>query len=102
MHAAVLGPEGLVDLAKRGVTRAERLATRVDDLAGASAPVHDRRHVREFVARVDQPARAVAADLEERGFAVHVVDDHEIQLCVAGVADDRIDPFVDALEEVIR
>ncbi|MWV41257.1 aminomethyl-transferring glycine dehydrogenase subunit GcvPA [Natrialba sp. INN-245] len=102
MHAAVLGPEGLVELAKRGVTRAERLATRVDDLVGASAPVHDRHHLREFVARVDHPARAVAADLEERGFAVHVVDDHEIQLCVAGVADDRIDPFVDALEEVIR
>ena len=102
MHAAVLGPSGLVDLAKRGVTRAESLADRVDDVAGASAPVHDRRHFREFVTRVDQPASVVAADLEERGFAVHIVDDHEIQLCVAGVPDDELDGFVAVLEEVVR
>ncbi|RQG90790.1 aminomethyl-transferring glycine dehydrogenase subunit GcvPA [Natrarchaeobius chitinivorans] len=102
MHAAVLGPEGLVDLAKRGVTGAEALAARVDDLEGVVAPVHDRRHFREFVARVDRPADAVAADLEDLGFAVHVVDNHEIQLCVAGVPDDRIDAFVDAFAEVVR
>ncbi|WP_117363765.1 aminomethyl-transferring glycine dehydrogenase subunit GcvPA [Natrarchaeobaculum sulfurireducens] len=102
IHAAALGPNGMIDLAKRGVTRAESLADRVDDVAGVRAPVHDRRHFREFVARVDQPASAVAADLEERGFAVHVVDDHEIQLCVAGVPDDELDGFVAALEEVVR
>ena len=102
MHAAALGPTGMVDLAKRGVTRAEELADRVDDLVGLKAPVHDRRHLREFVARVDQPARAVARDLERRGFAVHVVGDHELQLCVAGVPDDRLDRFVAVLEEVGR
>ncbi|MEY7848278.1 aminomethyl-transferring glycine dehydrogenase subunit GcvPA [Natrarchaeobius sp. A-rgal3] len=102
MHVAVLGPEGMVDLAKRGVTRTEGLAERVDGLVGASAPVHDRRHFREFVAHVDQPARAVADDLEHLGFAVHVVDDHQIQVCVAGVPDDRLDSFVTALSEVVR
>ncbi len=100
MHAACLGPSGLVDLATSGVTRAETLAARVDDIVGVSAPVHDRRHFREFVAHVDQPAQAVAADLEARGFAVHVVGEHEIQLCVAGVSDAELDEFVETLTEV--
>jgi len=96
MHAAVLGSTGMVDLAKRDVIRARDLAERLDDIVGVKAPVHDRHHVREFVARVDQPARAVAEDLERLGFAVHVLGDHEIQLCIAGVSDDRIDRFVEA------
>ncbi|MFA9503934.1 aminomethyl-transferring glycine dehydrogenase subunit GcvPA [Natrinema sp. H-ect1] len=102
MHAAVLGPSGMVDLAERDVRRARDLAARLDEIVGVKAPVHDRHHLREFVARVDQPARAVADDLEERGFAVHVVGDHEIQVCVAGVPDERLDRFVAALEGVIR
>lgn len=102
MHAAYLGPNGMVDLAERGVTRAENLAERLDDLVGIKAPVHDRHHLREFVARVDQPAPAIADDLEKHGFAVHVVGDHELQVCVAGVPDERIDPFVAAFREVIR
>ncbi|MFC7212482.1 aminomethyl-transferring glycine dehydrogenase subunit GcvPA [Saliphagus sp. GCM10025334] len=102
MHAASLGPSGLVDLAKRDVTRAEDLAARIDDLVGATAPVHDRHHIREFVAHVDQPAQVIADDLEERGFAVHVVGEHELQVCVAGVSDEEIDAFVDTFEEVLR
>ncbi|ELZ09689.1 glycine dehydrogenase subunit 1 [Natrinema thermotolerans DSM 11552] len=102
MHAAVLGPSGMVDLAERDVRRARDLAAQLDEIVGVKAPVHDRHHLREFVARVDQPARAVADDLEKRGFAVHVVGDHEIQVCVAGVPDERLDRFVAALEGVIR
>ncbi len=102
IHAAVLGPTGMVELARRDVTRAENLAGRVDDLVGTKAPVHDRHHLREFVAHVDQPAAAVADDLEERGFAVHVVGDHEIQVCVAGATDGELDAFVDTLEVVVR
>ncbi|WP_440764561.1 aminomethyl-transferring glycine dehydrogenase subunit GcvPA [Natronorubrum sp. DTA7] len=102
MHAASLGPNGMVDLAERGVTRASDLAARLDDLVGVKAPVHDRHHIREFVARVDQPAAAIAEDLEKRGFAVHVVGEHLIQVCVAGVTDERIDRFVAAFEEVSR
>ncbi|QCC60318.1 aminomethyl-transferring glycine dehydrogenase subunit GcvPA [Natrinema thermotolerans] len=102
MHAAVLGPSGMVDLAERDVRRARDLAARLDEIVGVKAPVHDRHHLREFVARVDQPARAVADALEKRGFAVHVVGDHEIQVCVAGVPDERLDRFVEALEGVVR
>ncbi|WP_137288307.1 aminomethyl-transferring glycine dehydrogenase subunit GcvPA [Natronorubrum halophilum] len=102
MHAASLGPSGMVDLAKRGVTRAEDLAARLDALDGVKAPVHDRRHFREFVAHVDQPAAPIANDLEKRGFAVHVVGEHEVQVCVAGVPDEKLDPFVAAFTEVAR
>ncbi|WP_222918758.1 aminomethyl-transferring glycine dehydrogenase subunit GcvPA [Natrinema sp. SYSU A 869] len=102
MHAAVLGPTGMVDLAERDVRRARTLAERLDDIVGVKAPVHDRHHLREFVAHVDQPAGAIADDLEQLGFAVHVVGDHEIQVCVAGISDDRIDRFVEATTEVAR
>ncbi|SEP84417.1 aminomethyl-transferring glycine dehydrogenase subunit GcvPA [Natrinema salaciae] len=102
IHAAALGPSGMVDLATRDVTRARELAARLDEIVGVKAPVHDRHHIREFVAHVDQPARAVAADLERLGFAVHVVGDHEIQVCVAGVPDERLDRFVEAVAEVAR
>ncbi|GAB7019932.1 aminomethyl-transferring glycine dehydrogenase subunit GcvPA [Halostagnicola bangensis] len=102
MHAAELGPDGMVTLAKRGVTRAESLAEDVDALVGVKAPVHNRRHFREFVAHVDQPAQPIAADLEKHGFAVHVVGEHEIQICVAGVSDAKLDAFLEALEEVLR
>ncbi len=102
MHAASLGPSGMVDLANRGVRRAADLADRLDDLVGVKAPVHDRHHLREFVVRVDQPAEAIAADLETKGFAVHVVGDHLLQVCVAGVTDDRIDAVVDAFREGVR
>lgn len=102
IHAAALGPTGMVDLANRGVRRAADLAERLDDLTGVKAPVHDRHHLREFVARVDQPAGAIAEDLERRGFAVHVVGDHEIQACVAGVPDERLDAFAEAVAEVVR
>ncbi|MDJ1431485.1 aminomethyl-transferring glycine dehydrogenase subunit GcvPA [Halostagnicola sp. A-GB9-2] len=102
MHAAELGPDGMVTLAKRGVTRAESLAEDVDALVGVKAPVHNRRHFREFVAHVDQPAQPIAADLEKHGFAVHVVGEHEIQICVAGVPDAKLDAFLEALEEVLR
>lgn len=102
IHAAVLGPSGLVDLAETGVTKAERVASQLDALTGVKAPVYDRRHMREFVAHVDQPAAAIHADLEKRGFAVHVVGDHQIQVCVSGVSEQTLGRFVDTVAEVIR
>ncbi|PSQ15805.1 aminomethyl-transferring glycine dehydrogenase [Halobacteriales archaeon QS_8_69_26] len=102
MHAYWLGPDGLVEEARRSIDRAERLAGRVDDLNGVRAPVHDRRHFREFVAHADQPAPAVAGDLRKRGYAVHVLGEHRIGICVTGVPDRALDRFVDALREVTR
>ncbi len=102
MHAAWLGPDGLVEVANDCVTRTRDLAARVDDLAGVQAPVHDRYHVREFVARTDQPAAAVAEALEADGYAVHVVGDHEIQICVTETNAAAQDGFVGALREAAR
>jgi glycine dehydrogenase subunit 1 len=102
MHIAWLGPDGLVDLAETCVSRPRDLAARVDEVRGVKAPVHDRHHFREFVARTDQPAAAVAADLEDDGYAVHVVDEHEIQICTTGTDESAIDGFVEALREAAR
>ena len=102
IHAAWLGPDGLVELAENCVRSAEALAARVDDVRGIQAPVNDRHHFREFCARTDQSAPAVVADLEAEGFAVHAVDDTLIQICVTDTTVDRTDGFVAALREVAR
>jgi glycine dehydrogenase subunit 1 len=101
IHAATLGPDGLVDLANDCVREAAALAERIDDLSGAVAPVHDRHHFREFAVHVDQPAAAVAEDLEAEGFAVHAIDEHLLQVCVTDLNAGRTDALVEALEGVL-
>jgi len=102
IHGASLGPDGLLDLAEQSVRDAEALASRLDDIDGVQAPHHDRHHFREFVAHTDQPAPAIASDLAERGYAVHAVDEHFLQVCVTDVTADETDGLVAALEEVAR
>jgi glycine dehydrogenase subunit 1 len=101
IHAAALGPDGLVDLASDCVREASALADRLDGVRGAAAPVHDRHHFREFAVRVDQPAAAIAGDLESEGFAVHAIDEHLLQVCVTDLNAGRTDDLVAAFEEVI-
>ncbi|MEF8776876.1 MAG: aminomethyl-transferring glycine dehydrogenase subunit GcvPA [Haloarculaceae archaeon] len=100
IHAASLGPEGLVDLAERSVREATTLASRLDEIEGLQAPVHDRHHFREFVARTDRPASAITDDLVDRGFAVHAIDEHAIQVSVTELTAEATDGLVAALEEV--
>jgi len=100
IHAAVLGPDGLVDLAEECVSRARDVADRLDAVPGVRAPVHDRHHFREFVAGVDKPAPAVASALAEEGYAVHTVDDHRLQVCVTETNAGAVDGLVAAVEEV--
>ena len=102
MHVASLGPDGLIELANDSVRRARETAARLDELPGVHAPVHDRHHVREFVARVEPPAETVVADLEAAGYAVHAVGEHEIQVCVTETNESALDGFVAALSEVVR
>ncbi|TKX74728.1 glycine dehydrogenase [Halorubrum sp. GN11_10-6_MGM] len=101
IHAATLGPDGLVDLANDCVREAAALADRIDDLSGAAAPVHDRHHFREFAVRVDQPAEAIAAELEAEGFAVHAIGEHLLQVCVTDLNAGKTDALVEALEGVL-
>jgi glycine dehydrogenase subunit 1 len=100
MHVAHLGPDGLVSLAEDCVRYARDLAHRIDEVDGLQAPVDDRHHFREFVVSTDQPAPAVAGDLEGEGYAVHVVGDHEIQVCVTETNVGATDGLVEALAEV--
>ena len=99
MHIAMLGADGLVDLAEDCVREAAALAEQVDELSGYQAPVHDRHHFREFVVRSDQPAQAVAERLEAAGFGVHAVDDHLLQLCVTETNAHATDELLAALQE---
>ena len=100
MHVAHLGPDGMVDLAEDCVRYARDVAHRIDEVDGLQAPVDDRHHFREFVVSTDQPAEAVAGDLADEGYAVHVVDDHEIQICVTETNVGATDGLVAALAEV--
>ena len=102
MHAAWLGPDGLVDLAEDCVTRPRDLAERLDDVVGVQAPVHDGHHFREFVAHTDQPARAVVEDLAVEGYAVHAIGEHRIQVAATEVTAEAEDGLVGALTEVAR
>jgi glycine dehydrogenase subunit 1 len=100
MHAASLGADGLVDLAEDCVTLARDLADDIDDITGLRAPVDDRHHFREFVVGTDQPAQAIADDLESEGFAVHVLDEHRLQVCITDANAHAADDLVAAFEEV--
>ena len=102
IHAAWLGPDGLVDLAEDCVRLAADTADRLDGVSGLQAPHHDRHHFREFLAHVDQPAPAVAGDLLAAGFSVHAVDEHLIQVCVTDTNEAAVDGLVDALGRAAR
>ncbi len=102
MHAAMLGPDGLVELAEDSIRRARDAADRLDDISGVRAPVHDRHQFREFVAHTDQPAGAVVDDLAAAGYAVHRVGEHLIQVCVTETNADELDGLVAAVEEVAQ
>ncbi|MFB6123771.1 MAG: aminomethyl-transferring glycine dehydrogenase subunit GcvPA [Haloferacaceae archaeon] len=100
IHAAWLGPDGLVDLAEECVTGVADLCARLDDLDGVTAPVYDGHHFREALVDTDAPASEVAAHLREAGFALRtVVDGGEeyLAVCVTDTNRDRIDDLVDAV-----
>ena len=102
IHAATLGPEGLVDLATESLDRTTTLADRIDEVPGITAPVHDRHHFREFVARTEESATGIADALAEDGYGVHALDDDHIQVCVTETNEGHVDGLVAALAEVGR
>jgi glycine dehydrogenase subunit 1 len=100
IHAAWLGPEGLVETASSCVTHAETLADRLDDIDGVTAPVHDRHHFREFAVRVPEPAKEVRRALADEGFAVHAIAEDLLQVCVTETRTEAMDPLVGAFRGV--
>lgn len=101
MHAAWLGPDGLVDLATECVERPQRLANRLDDIGGVEAPAHDRDHFREFTWRTGVDAQRIADILLQRGFAVHALEDDLLQVAVTDQPHDEVERFVTELTEVL-
>lgn len=101
MHAAMLGPSGLMSLAEQCHRRAEALAADFDDIDGVSAPVRDCYHFREFLAAVDGDADDVATALQEKGYIVHTRDCDHLQVCVTDTNDHATDGLVDALAAVM-
>ncbi|MBX0287310.1 aminomethyl-transferring glycine dehydrogenase subunit GcvPA [Haloarcula salinisoli] len=102
MHAAWLGPDGLVELAEDCVTRPRDLAERLDEVVGVQAPVHDGHNFREVVAHTDQPAHAVVEDLAAEGYAVHEIGEHLIQVAATEVTAEAEDGLVGAIAEVAK
>ncbi|WP_435075885.1 aminomethyl-transferring glycine dehydrogenase subunit GcvPA [Halococcus sp. AFM35] len=100
MHAAWLGPDGLVNLAGDCVTNARDLAGQLDAIDGIDAPAHDRHHFREFAVRTDRAATEVRADLEDEGFAVHAIDDHLVQVCVTETNAEQVEELAEAFEVI--
>lgn len=100
MHVASLGPDGLVDLANDCVRNVRELATELDAIDGVQAPVHDRHHFRECVARTDRSAEEIATELETHGFAVHAIDDHLLQVCTTETNATECDGLLEAMEVV--
>lgn len=101
MHIAWLGPDGLIELASDCVKLAQNLADQLDAIDGIEAPVHDGHHFREFVARTDRSANELADALETDGYAIHVLDDEHLQVCVTEVTAPEVDGFVETVGEVM-
>ncbi|MFB6282318.1 MAG: aminomethyl-transferring glycine dehydrogenase subunit GcvPA [Halobacteria archaeon] len=103
IHTCLLGPEELVELAEDCVTFPEEAARELDAIEGISAPVYDAHHFREFSAEIESGVNAyeVRDELAEKGYLVHAVDVHEIQVCVTRGNTDETDGLVAALNEVV-
>ena len=101
MHAAWLGPSGLVESATRYVEGTRDLEERLDRIEGVTAPIHDGTHFREFTWQVEGEANRVATDLLDNGFAVHALDADTLQVCVTDQPGAVIDGFVETVEEVV-
>ena len=99
IHAAWLGPDGLVDLAEECVTGVAEACERIDALDGFDAPVYDGHHFREALIDVDDPA-GVVDHCRHAGIALRTVEDggtERLAVCVTDTNRDRVDALVDAL-----
>jgi glycine dehydrogenase subunit 1 len=101
IHLASLGATGLAELADDCVRYAAETASRLDAIDGVTAPVHDRHHFREFVIETDAPASEVRDAVAERGYLLHAVGDHRLQVCVTETNRADVDGLVAAVEEVV-
>ncbi|WP_336021849.1 aminomethyl-transferring glycine dehydrogenase subunit GcvPA [Halobellus salinisoli] len=119
IHAAWLGPRGLIDLAEECVAGVDELCARLDGVEGVTAPVYEGAHFREVAVETDAPAAVVAGRLREEGFALRTrsdggdgaegedgsedddeSDDEYLVVCVTDTNRDAVDDLADALASV--
>ncbi|AGB40022.1 aminomethyl-transferring glycine dehydrogenase subunit GcvPA [Natronococcus occultus] len=101
IHASLLGPDGLVDLAKKCHQLPEALAKELNEIDGISAPVHDGHHFREFRVSVEPDAEDLVSNLYAEGVAVHAVDADTIQICVTDINERQTEELVTAITKVL-
>ncbi|MFB6101195.1 MAG: aminomethyl-transferring glycine dehydrogenase subunit GcvPA [Haloplanus sp.] len=100
IHAAWLGPDGLIDLAEECVTGVAEACDRIDALDGFTAPVYDGHHFREALVDCDAPAADVVDHCRHAGLSLRTVEDggeERLAVCVTDTNRDRVDDLVDAL-----
>jgi glycine dehydrogenase subunit 1 len=106
VNASALGPQGLAEVAAGSVVKAHRLASRLRE-AGLS-PVTKPRFFNEFVLPLPLPAKALRAQLAQRGIhaGVPVPADYGLGEAVVLAAteltrDEEIEALARALREIV-
>ncbi|WP_049972614.1 aminomethyl-transferring glycine dehydrogenase subunit GcvPA [Haladaptatus cibarius] len=102
IHAAYLGPSGLISLAKKCHQLPEKVATVLDEIDGISAPIRDCHHFREFKASVESDAHLLADELMADGFAIHALNADVIQICVTEANERHVDDLAQSITEVLE
>jgi glycine dehydrogenase subunit 1 len=101
IHAAYLGPHGLVDLAKQCIDLPLELSSKLNNIEGVQSPLYSRYHFREFVVRTEKKALDVVRFLETKGYAVSAINDHELLICITDTNSSHLNAFVDAFKEAV-
>jgi glycine dehydrogenase subunit 1 len=100
IHAAWLGPSGLVDLAEECVTGIAETCERIDALDGFTAPVYDGHHFREALVDTEVPAADVVDACRDAGVALRTVEDggrERLAVCVTDTNREHVPELIDAL-----
>ena len=101
IHAAYLGPHGLVDLAKQCIDLPLELSSKLNNIEGVQSPLYPRYHFREFVVGTEKKALDVVRSLETKGYAVSAINDHELLICITDTNSSHLNAFVDAFKEAV-
>jgi glycine dehydrogenase subunit 1 len=106
IHLAWLGPEGLVELGRRCVSKAAYALERLTAVPGVEAAFPGRPIFKEFTIRLPRPAAEIRDAMVTRGYLAGVPAPDDPTLLVVAVTERRtrgeIDGLASALEEVLR
>ena len=101
IHAAYLGPYGLIDLAKKCIELPLELSTKLNNIEGVISPLNDRHHFREFVVRTTKKSQDISRSLESSGYAVSCINDQDLLICITDTNVSHMDSFIEAFQEAM-